>query len=91
MSKEEKDRLDGFNAGYIIEQYRPELSQKLTTSLDGVELPFVEGFIAGSKEFAKEREQVRSRSISKLKDTIQDRIPNPSKEQDKDKGFDIER
>jgi hypothetical protein len=91
MSQEERDMLDGFNAGYILEEHRPELSQRLVESVDGVELPFVQGFVAGSQEYAKEREQLRSKSISRLKDSAQPRTPKPIKEKDKDKGFDIER
>ena len=89
---EEKELLEGFNAGYLIEKHRPELAQQLVKSVEGVELPFVEGFVAGSQEYAKER--TRSKIISKLRESSGISKPPISKKKDrdvKDKGFDIER
>ena len=92
MKDESKEITEGFNAGYMIEKHRPELAQQLVKSVEGVELPFIEGFVAGSQEYAKER--TRSKIISKLRDAA--KIPKlpPLKDRDmkdKDKGFDIDR
>jgi hypothetical protein len=38
---EEKDLVEGFNAGYIIEKHRPELAKQLLSAVDGVELPLL--------------------------------------------------
>lgn len=87
-----KEITEGFNAGYLIEKHRPELAQHLTKNLEGVELPFIEGFVAGSQEYAKER--TRSKIISKLRDSAGKSIPYPQKEKgrdDRDKEFDLER
>ena len=83
-----KEMTEGFNAGYLIEKHRPELAQQLVKSVEGVELPFIEGFVAGSQEYAKER--TRSKIISKLRDSTG--IPSPpSKNKDnRDKGFEID-
>lgn len=86
---EEKDLVEGFNAGYIIEKHRPELAKQLLSAVDGVELPFVEGFVAGSQEYAKER--TRMKTISKLRDSSRGRLPRPTKDKDKDKGIDMDR
>lgn len=89
---EGKEILEGFNAGYIIEKHRPELAKQLVSAVDGVEIPFVEGFVAGSKEFAKERTQ--SKVITKLRETSKGIIPKPTKDKDrgdKDKDFEIDR
>ena len=94
MAEQEKDRLEGFNAGYLIEKHKPELSQKLVNGLDGVEVPFIEGFIAGSKEFVQERELKKSISVSKEHGYGKEEIPKPTRHFDKNskgKGFNFER
>lgn len=90
----DQELIEGFNAGYIIEKHRPELAKQLVEGLDRVEVPFVEGFIAGSKECVLEREQIKSRTISKLKSYGKGNIPKPTPRRNKnskDKNFDIER
>lgn len=85
----DQEILEGFNAGYIIEKHRPELAKQLLAAVEGVEVPFVEGFVAGSQEYAKERTQMKT--ISKLREASKSRIPRPTKDKEKDKGFDMER
>ena len=82
----EKEVVEGFNAGYLIEKYKPALAKELVKSLEGVDLPFAEGFVAGSREFVKERG--KSKFLGKLRGTKS--IPSIPKK-DKEKGFDIER
>lgn len=77
----EKDIVEGFNAGYLIEKYKPELARELVKSLSDVELPFAEGFVSGSKEYSKERGRSKLRKGYK--------IHPPSKF--KDKGMDKDR
>lgn len=86
----DKDLLEGFNAGYLIEKHRPALSKQLVSAVEGVELPFVEGFVAGTEEYAKERTQ--SKTIAKLREASRG-IPRPTKGKDRDdkeKGFEID-
>lgn len=54
---EESDKLTkGFNAGYLLQKFEPELAKVLTVSLEGVEAPYIEGVLAGSKQFILEKE-----------------------------------
>lgn len=46
----------GFNAGYLLQKFEPELAKTLMTSLEGVELPYFEGVMAGAKQFVIEKE-----------------------------------
>lgn len=79
---EGKEILEGFNAGYIIEKHRPALAKQLVQAVEGVELPFVEGFVAGSQEYTKERTQIKT--ISKLREASKGRIPRPTRSKDRD-------
>ncbi len=87
---EAKEMLEGFNTGYLIEKHRPELAKQLVKAVEGVELPLVNGFVAGSQEYAKER---ASKVISKLREDFSPRKSGLSKDKDrdgKDKGFEID-
>lgn len=84
--EEGKEILEGFNAGYLLEKHRPELTGQLTKAVEGVDTPFFEGFVAGSQEYAKERS--RGKLISKLKEDFGGRKSNLSKDK---KGMDIDR
>ena len=91
----EKDQelLEGFNAGYIIEKHRPELAKQLVDGLAGVEIPFVEGFIAGSNQSLVEKDLTRSKIVSKLKEVTKKNAFKSTKSKgkdDSDKGFEIE-
>ena len=87
---EGKELLDGFNAGYVIRKHRPELSRKLVVAVERSDIPFIEGFIAGTEEYAKERS--RNKIINKLRDISQRQPKAPSKGKSKgDKSMDIDR
>ena len=62
---DEKEILEGFNAGYILEQYRPKLAKELIEGVKDNNSPFVEGFVAGSQAFAKEKG--KSKFLAKLR------------------------
>ena len=88
---EGKEILEGFNAGYLIEKHRPALAKQLVSAVEGVEVPFVEGFVAGSQEYVKERTQAKT--IAKLREASKGSIPFPTKGKDKDvdeKGIEID-
>lgn len=93
MMDAEKEVLAGYNAGYLIEKYRPELAKQLTAGLNGVDMPYIEGFVAGSRESTVEKAQNRTIALQKLKDLAKGTIPNsPKKGREKgDKEMDIER
>ena len=79
---EGKEILEGFNAGYLIEKHRPALAKQLTKAVEGVEVPFIEGFIAGSEEYAKER--IQAKTIAKLREASKGSAPFPAKDKGKD-------
>lgn len=47
--------IKGFNAGYWLEKYEPELSKIIQESFGDRNHPYVEGFIKGSKEYEQEQ------------------------------------
>lgn len=62
----EKDQMvEGFNAGYTLEKYRPELTQQISQAVEAVEDEFFQGFIAGSEQYSKERS--RAKLLEKLR------------------------
>ena len=52
---EAKDILEGFNAGYIIQQHRPKLFAELQTAIKEIDLPFFDALAQGGKEYSQER------------------------------------
>ena len=44
----------GFNAGYWIEKYDPELSKMIQQSFGDPDHPYAKGFVMGSREFIQE-------------------------------------
>ena len=86
----EKQIVEGFNAGYLIEKHRPELAKTLAEKSQGMESPFIEGFSAGRAEFARERG--KSKFLSKLRGSAPQPPSVKSKDKNRDdKGLDIER
>jgi len=77
--------VEGFNAGYLVEKYRPELAKQLVKNLEGVDEPFSEGFVAGSKEYSRERS--RGKLLTKLRKDFGGKKDSPAK----DKGKDMDR
>lgn len=74
--KNDDQHLEGFNDGYIIKKYEPELANQMLANLDGVDEPYMQGFVAGVKEYAREL----------FKERMKER--DPTKDRDKDLGYD---
>ena len=55
MMKNDDQHLEGFNDGYIIQKYEPELANQMIANLDGVDEPYMKGFVAGAKEYQMEQ------------------------------------
>ncbi len=55
-----------FNAGYLVEKHLPQLSKMLVKGFQDKSGPFAEGFIAGSKECAKEKTVGMSKFLERL-------------------------
>lgn len=51
---EYEDIKDGFNAGYVMRKYEPELTEKLSVSYASAEGDFFKAFVAGTKEYERE-------------------------------------
>ena len=60
MMINEEQLLAGFNDGYTIQQYEPELARQMIAELDGIEEDYVQGFLAGAKEHELEKELEKS-------------------------------
>jgi len=78
-----------FNAGYLVEKHLPQLSKLLLKGFQSSEHPYVKGFVAGSSEMAKEREQNKSKFLEKLKMEFGGERQQKSKGRD-DREMDIE-
>ena len=66
---------NGFNAGYLMQQFEPELAQKLLENLKGQEVPYAQGFVSGVEQY---QEEVKELEMTKASDRSLNR----------DKGFD---
>lgn len=54
MQEPSKEYLKGFNSGYVIAQYEPELAQQLSQTPDK-KSDFFKGFSSGAKEYKQEK------------------------------------
>ena len=52
--------IKGFNAGYILQKHNPELAKEIRSNLERVNEPYVQGFLAGAKEYEVEMEREKS-------------------------------
>lgn len=76
------DYLKGFNEAYLLKQHKPELADSLARSFENISSERASGFIAGGKEYDKERERVLS--ISWMKHLPEEDMPHPDKDMGKD-------
>lgn len=67
MSDSEALYVQGFNSGYLIAKYRPELSAKLVKNVSSPN-SFYEGLLSGSKEYALENTRTQLSDIARLRD-----------------------
>lgn len=79
----------GFNAGYWLEKYEPELSKIIQDSFGNRNHPYAVGFIKGSREFTKEQlsvpfdtsqEQVSELEINDINKALNKEIEKPDLE-----------
>ncbi|MEM6628834.1 MAG: hypothetical protein AAF694_04145 [Bacteroidota bacterium] len=89
---EKEDRiLEGFNAGYTIQQYEPELMQTLQKDLENSNDPYIRGFLAGAKEYRIEKEMDRSNLFPGLDEGISRDFQEKGIDKGaKDKGIDMD-
>jgi hypothetical protein len=74
------DYMKGFNEGYILAKYMPELSQQLAPSLSGSQRS--SGFIAGREQYVVEEKE--NRYPSWLRSDRLDNFNEKNIEKDKD-------
>ena len=81
MEEQEKQFTKGFNNGYLIAKYQPDLFAKLEKNMDSSN-EYVQGLLFGKKEHYFEKNIVQLENLKQK--------PSQSKEH-KDKDFDKER
>lgn len=93
MMKNDDQILEGFNDGYIIQKYEPELAQVLMANLTGVDIPYIQGFLSGAKEFILEKEFEKTDLFPGMDEDFDIGISDKDLDQDMDLGkddFDID-
>jgi hypothetical protein len=62
METQEQQFQKGFNNGYLLAQYKPELAQQVTKDLKP-ENDYLDGLLSGKKEYEmqKAKEQIKNR------------------------------
>ena len=58
----------GFNAGYLLQKFDPDLARKLLQDLKDKDIPYAQGYRAGVKEYERERLTRKMESVRKGKD-----------------------
>ena len=76
MEEQEKTFITGFNHGYKLAKFQPDLVEKVKASLsENVE--YERGLIEGIKEWEREKQKTRSDELNNLRES-------KGQEQDKD-------
>lgn len=66
MDKEEKQFATGFNNGYLIAKYLPQLFKKLQKSISNTG-EYFQGFFSGAKEYDIETQKSRLDDLQKVR------------------------
>lgn len=84
---EASDKLTkGFNAGYLLQKFEPELAKVLLASLEGVEVPYIQGVLAGAKQMVIEKELEKSDLLPGIDEDFDLDISDKDLDQDLDLG-----
>ena len=84
MMKKDDQILEGFNDGYIIQKHEPELANQMITNLDGVDEPYMKGFVAGAKEYQMEKELDKSNLFPGMDENFHPDFSDKDKDIDKE-------
>jgi len=79
MEQNEAQYIKGFNRGYTITKYLPDLSESILKNI-GTTNDFIEGFSSGKNEFEQEKSRTELDELSKIRSGSVDR----NKELDRD-------
>lgn len=85
MMKNDDQILEGFNDGYIIQKHEPELANQMITNLDGVEEPYMQGFVAGAKEYQLEKELDKSNLFPGMDEDFHQGFSDEDLDKDRDR------
>lgn len=84
MMINEEQILSGFNDGYVIQKYEPKLAQQMIAELDGIEEDYVQGFLAGAKEYELEIALEKSDLFPGMDEDYNLDVPDRDLDQDMD-------
>ena len=89
----EKNYAKGFNQGYLLQQHKPELSDKIKSTLKDSKNDRDIGFVDGAKEFTMEKlNKLLSKKPNYSHKNIQDKQPGLDMTKDgKDRTPDMDR
>lgn len=71
MEDQEALFIKGFNGGYLLEQYEPNLLAKVLKTLN-LSNDYLEGLSSGQKEYQQERIRLEMERLSQLRDKGKD-------------------
>jgi hypothetical protein len=77
---DEKEYTSGFNNGYLLSQYEPDLTAKITKDLQA-NTEYLEGFFSGKEEYEIEKSLQQFNELQNLRKGAKDR--NKDLEQEK--------
>ena len=66
MEEQKQTHIKGFNDGYKLAKFNPELLAKIQPSLSE-DVEYDRGLLEGAKEWAQEQEQTRADELSNLR------------------------
>jgi hypothetical protein len=71
MEEGEKTYVEGFNAGYKLAKFQPDLVEKIQSSLSE-SIEYERGLIEGIQEWEREKEKIRAEELENLRSESQD-------------------
>ena len=79
----------GFNTGFLIQKFKPELAKALFKEWENLDDPYLKGMIAGSNEYLLKKEKDKSRLFPGMDENI---LPGalPFEKDEKEKGLDLD-
>lgn len=72
MEQNEQLYIKGFNRGYTITKYLPDLSAAILNNI-GTTNDFIEGFSSGKKEYELEKNQEQLNELKQIRNRSQER------------------
>lgn len=64
MEQNEKLFTDGFNNGYLLAKFEPELAKKLTAENNNAHSDYFKGLVSGKQELQMEKVRERMKGLS---------------------------